>query len=92
MRRLGLRTLLVLMAALLLVQGTQLAMALWQLQASAFLVSPFLLGALLFKGTLLLINLGVVALLWRLSGFGGRPRLIECPPSTALPQHGTRHD
>ena len=76
MKRLALRLLLVLMTALLILQGVQLASALWQLQVSAFLVSSFLLGALLFKGLLLLINLGVVAVLWRLSGFGWRPRLL----------------
>ena len=77
MRRLGLRTLLLLMAALLLVQGVQLASALWLLRGDALLVSGFVWGALAFKGLLLLLNAAVVAVLWRLSGLGRARRLLD---------------
>lgn len=76
-RHLGLGALLVLMGALLLVQGAQLGSALWRLQGDAFLVSGFLGRALFFKGLLLLLNLSVLALLWRLSGFGPARRLPD---------------
>lgn len=75
MRQLVLRTLLVLLGVLLLMQTAQLASALWLLRSEALLVSGFLWSALAFKGVLLLVNLGVVALLWRLSGFGRWARL-----------------
>lgn len=75
MQRLAVRALLLLMAALLLVQGAQLASALWLLRGDAFLVSHWLWGALVFKGLLLLFNAAAVACLWRMSGFARRLRL-----------------
>ena len=76
-QRLALRALLLLMAALLLVQVVQLAGALWLLRGDAYLVSGFLWGALAFKGLLLLLNAAAVAVLWRLSGLGRARRLLD---------------
>ena len=63
LKRLGLGSLLALMATLLLWQSIQMASALWLVRSDAFAVSGFLWGALAFKGVLLLLNLGVIAVL-----------------------------
>lgn len=76
-QRLLMRGLLAMMTALLLVQAVQLGSALWFVSADAFAVSGFVGAALLFKGVLLLLNLVVVVVLWRVSGFGGARRSSE---------------